>query len=101
MLRLKEIRKVRDQGKFAKHKIGEADWLILEVMYFAKRNVFMSLLHLLFRKKFDEQYNKLKEIRRLLLKAESALHDQETLHEDLEHNIKVDIWEKTKEWPCA
>ena len=82
MIGLTEIKKVQGQGTFAKHEIGNANDLILDVIQFACCNKFMRLLRILFRKKFDEQYDKLSKAQDRLRLAEEFLDDQWDLLED-------------------
>lgn len=82
MIGLTEIKKVQGQGTFAKHEIGNANNLILDVIQFACCNKFMRLLRILFRKKFDERYDKLLKAQDRLRLAEEFLDDQWDLLED-------------------
>ena len=82
MVGLTEIKKVQGQGSWAEHEIGKADSLILDVIQFLCCNKFMRVLRFLFRKKFDEQYNKLSKAVDWLMSAEESLEDQWDLLEN-------------------
>lgn len=93
MVGLTEIKKVQNQGSFAKHEVRKADDLILDVIQFACCNKLMRLLRCLFRKRFDEQYDKLSKAEDWLNAAEESLEDQWDLLEDYWHQEAT-----TNEW---
>ena len=92
MIGLTEIKKVQGKGTFAKHEIGNANDLILDVIQFACCNKFMRLLRILFRKKFDEQYNKLSKAQDWLYSAEDSLEEQWDLLENYWHKEANNEW---------
>lgn len=82
MIGLTEIKQVQGQGDWAEHEIRKADSLILDVIQFLCCNKFIRIVRFLFRKKFDEQYNKLVKAEYWLNAAEETLSDQWDLLED-------------------
>ena len=82
MFGLTEIKKVQNLGTCAKHEVNKASDLILELIIFLNCNKFMRLLRFLFRKKFDEQYNKISKMDDWLRAAEDSLEAQWDLCEE-------------------
>ena len=82
MFGLTEIQKVQEHGYWAKHEVEKADELILDVIEFLCCNKFMRLLRFLFRRKFDDQYNKLSKAYDWLSSASESLEDQWDLCEE-------------------
>lgn len=82
MLGLTEIKKVQDQGAWANHEVRTAEELLLDVIQFLCCNKFMRVLRFLFRKRFDEQYDKLSKAHTWLNAAIESLNDQWVLLED-------------------
>ena len=85
MMGLTEIKKVQGQGSFAEHDIEKAESLILDVIQFLCCNKFMRLMRFLFKRKFDEQYDKLSKAYTWLTSASESLDDQWDLLEDYWH----------------
>lgn len=82
MLGLTEISKVQNQGNWANHEIGKAEELLLDVIEFLCCNKFMRILRFLFRRRFDEQYDKLSKAHTWLNVASESLENQLDLLED-------------------
>ena len=82
MIGLTEIKKVQGQGSWAEHEVEKANDLLLDVIQFLCCNKFMRGLRFLFRKKFDEQYNKLSKAIDWLNSASESLEDQWDLLEN-------------------
>lgn len=100
MFGLTEIKKVQNQGTWAKHDVGKAAGLLLDVIQFLCCNKFMRLLRLLFKKKFDEQYNKLSKAYDWLNSASESLEHQWDLLEqywDQTANNTLENYEEFKE----
>lgn len=89
MIGLTEIKKVQGQGDWASNEVVKASTLVIEVIAFLCCNKLMRLLRFLFRKKFDEQYDKLSKALDWLLAAEVSLNDQ--------WNLLEDYWDQTCE----
>ena len=82
MVRPNEIRKVQSQGSLAENQVVKAENLIMDVIQFACCNKFMRVLRFLFRKKFDEQYDKLSKACYYLDGATNSLDGQWNLLEE-------------------
>lgn len=82
MIGLTEIKKVQGQGDWANNEVRKAETLVSDVISFLCCNKFMRLLRFLFRKKFDEQYDKLSKAVDWLMAAEESLDDQWDLLEE-------------------
>lgn len=96
MVGITEIKKVQGQGSWAEHETMKAVNLILEVIEFLCCNKFMRIFRFLFRKKFDEQYDKLSKAIDWLHSAEESLEDQWDLLEDYwdeEMNADYEKWD--------
>ena len=82
MFGLTEIKKIQAQGTWAKHDVEKAEDCLLDVIQFLCCNKFMRLLRFLFRKKFDEQYDKLSKAYDWLNASSESLECQWDLLED-------------------
>ena len=89
MIGLTEIKKVQGQGDLASNEVAKASTLVIDVIAFLCCNKLMRLLRFLFRKKFDEQYDKLRKVLDSLLAAGASLNDQ--------WNVLEDYWDQTCE----
>lgn len=76
MVGLTEIKEVQNMETFAEHDISRAEDLLLDVIKFLCCNKFMRLLRFLFKKKFDEQYDKLSTAHSYLCSASEMLESQ-------------------------
>lgn len=82
MLGLTEIEKVQNRGEWANHEVWTAEELLLDVIEFLCCNKFMRVLRFLFRRRFDEQYDKLSKAHTCLNAASESLENQWDLLED-------------------
>ena len=87
MLGLTEINKVQGQGDWANHEVRIAEGLLLDVIQFLCCNKFMRVLRFLFRRRFDEQYDKLSKAHTWLNAASESLDSQWDLLEDYWHQV--------------
>lgn len=94
MFGMTEIKKVQNHGNLANRKVEKAEGLLLEVFEFLCCNKFMRVLRFLFRKKFDEQYDKLTQANSWLISASESLDEQWFLLEDYwDQEAKEDLEE--------
>ena len=98
MIGLNEIKKVQSKGSWANNEVEKASTLVFEVISFLCCNKFMRLLRFLFRKKFDEQYDKLSKATDWLLAAQESLDDQwELLEEYWDQTCEEELEEELEE----